>query len=57
MRIQKKIQYYRDDEYRLNKIKAATEYNKSNVDKLNEYHRLYYQNKKHKHFIDHVVCV
>jgi hypothetical protein len=42
MRVQKKIQYYSNDEYRKNKITKVNEYNKSNKDIYNEYQKYYY---------------
>ena len=42
MRVQKKIQYYSNDEYRKNKITKVNEYNKSNKDNYNEYQKYYY---------------
>jgi hypothetical protein len=45
MRIQKKIQYYSNEEYRLNKIKEVNEYNQSHKENYNEYQRIYQFNK------------
>ena len=46
MRIQKKIQYYSNDEHRKNKINTANEYNKSHQENYNEYQKIYYRAKK-----------
>ena len=46
MRIQKKIQYYGDEEHRKQKILKDTENHKKNKDDYNEYHKLYYRAKK-----------
>ena len=46
-RIQKKIQYYTDEQHRLNKIATTNERNKTiNKDAYNEYHRNYNALKK-----------
>ena len=44
-RIQKKIKYYSDEEYRKQKILKDTENHKNNKDDYNEYHKLYYRAK------------
>ena len=46
MRIQKKIQYYSNEEYRKQKNLNDLENHKKNIDKYKEYHRYYYQLKK-----------
>ena len=45
-RIQKKIQYYTDEDHRLNKITSTMERNKANKESYNEYHRNYQALKK-----------
>ena len=45
-RIQKKIQYYTDEDHRLNKITSTIERNKANKETYNEYHRNYQALKK-----------
>ncbi len=47
MRIQKKIQYYSNEEYRKQKILNSIEYNKLNLEKYNEYQKFYQM--KHKY--------
>lgn len=56
MRIQKKIQYYRDNEYRQNKIKEVSQYNKENAEKYNEYHKTYRAARKQT-LTDYIICV
>lgn len=46
MRIQKKIQYYSDEEHRKNKIIENIENHKKNKDVYNEYQKNYYRLKK-----------
>jgi hypothetical protein len=46
MRIQKKIQYYSNEEYRKQKNIKDLENHKNNPNKYKEYHRYYYQLKK-----------
>ena len=45
-RIQKKIQYYSDEEHRLNKITSTMERNKANRELYNQYQRSYQALKK-----------
>ena len=45
-RIQKKIQYYTDEDHRLNKITSTIERNKANRETYNEYQRNYHALKK-----------
>ena len=45
-RIQKKIQYYTDEDHRLNKITSTMERNKANRESYNEYQRNYQALKK-----------
>ena len=45
-RIQKKIQYYSDEQHRLNKNLVDNERHKQNKDAYNEYHRNYNALKK-----------
>lgn len=52
MRIQKKIQYYSDEEHRKQKNLRDSQNHKINIDCYNEYHKLYYRAKK----INLVVC-
>jgi hypothetical protein len=44
MRIQKKIQYYSDEEHRKQKNLKDIENHKSHHEKYNEYHKLYQRN-------------
>jgi hypothetical protein len=45
-RIQKKIQYYSDEEYRINKCLSSNKYNKSHKETYNNYHKNYQALKK-----------
>ena len=44
MRIQKKIQYYSDEEHRKNKIIENIKNHNTNKEKYNEYQKLYQRN-------------
>jgi hypothetical protein len=46
MRIQKKIQYYSNEEYRKQKNLKYIENYKKNIDKIKEYRKNYYQLRK-----------
>lgn len=45
-RIQMKIKYYSNDDYRKAKCETVKAYNKLNVDNYNNYQKLYQRNKK-----------
>lgn len=51
MRIQKKIQYYSNDDYRREKSNKTMIYNKLHLETFNEYQRIYQQKKKQRQVV------
>ena len=47
-RIQMKIKYYSDEDYRKEKCRKVKEFNKINIDIYNNYQKLYQRNKNKK---------
>ena len=47
MRIQKKIQYYSNEEYRKHKILKSIENNNNNIERYKEYQKFYHMKNKY----------